>query len=163
MDGGELMDRLQLVVSDRPGERCVRALVGFDPEEAIAQFWAADVCKEPSRMTLQVAMEEHIEIAPTVLQYVNHSCMPNAFFDTQRGALVALLPIVAKEEITFFYPSTEWTMASPFDCRCKQLACVGRIAGASRMSRKRLAAYRLARHVERLLAPTGVTRESLFP
>ncbi len=41
-------------------------------------------------------------------------------------------------ELTFFYPSTEWTMAQPFACFCGTRSCKGRIAGASAMSAEQL-------------------------
>ena len=32
--------------------------------------------------------------------------------------LTALRPISEGDELTFFYPSTEWAMAEPFECGC---------------------------------------------
>jgi len=37
------------------------------------------------------------------------------------------------DELTFFYPSTEWDMAQPFDCLCGAPTCRGRISGAKAM------------------------------
>ncbi|VDB93002.1 Bgt-4417-2, partial [Blumeria graminis f. sp. tritici] len=34
------------------------------------------------------------------------------------------------QELTFFYPSTEWSMDQPFDCDCRSQDCLGRISGA---------------------------------
>lgn len=58
----------------------------------------------------------------------------------------------AGDELTFFYPSTEWDMAQPFDCLCKSKGCRGRISGAKDMKLGVLDAYWLNKHVEDLLA-----------
>ena len=34
------------------------------------------------------------------------------------------------DELTFFYPSTEWKMVQPFDCFYKSEHCLGTIDGA---------------------------------
>lgn len=53
---------------------------------------------------LQVGETEHIMLSPEWLQYVNHSCTPNVFFDTSTLKLIALKDIKAGEELCFFYP-----------------------------------------------------------
>ena len=55
------------------------------------------------------------------------------------------------DELTFFYPSTEWDMSQPFDCLCKTERCQGRITGAKDMDGKVLAGYWLNKHIEELL------------
>ena len=57
----------------------------------------------------------------------------------------------AGEELTYFYPSTEWHMAQPFECRCGESVCRGRITGARDMSEKDLSNYWLNAHIEELL------------
>jgi hypothetical protein len=50
----------------------------------------------------------------TDLVYINHSCEPSLIFDTKALAIVAGPHGLKKgEELTFFYPSTEWDMVSP--------------------------------------------------
>ena len=103
-------------------------------------------------MTVQVSEREHIELSPAFLRFINHSCDPNVAFDVERWSLVALSPIAPRDELTFFYPSTEWTMASPFDCACQSPRCLKTIAGASRAPAGALAGRVLAPHIKRLLA-----------
>ena len=79
------------------------------------------------------------------------SCEPNVAFDVERWALVALSPVAPRDELTFFYPSTEWTMASPFDCACQSPRCLRRIAGASHAPAGSLSGRVLAPHIKRLL------------
>lgn len=57
----------------------------------------------------------------------------------------------AGDELTFFYPSTEWAMAQPFECRCGEKECRGVISGAKDMEEKVLREYWLNEHVEELL------------
>ena len=56
------------------------------------------------------------------------------------------------DELTFFYPSTEWSMAQPFECLCKTEACAGEIKGARDMSKEVLGRYWLNKHIEEMLA-----------
>ncbi|KHE78305.1 hypothetical protein GE21DRAFT_1223741, partial [Neurospora crassa] len=51
----------------------------------------------------------------------------------------------------FFYPSTEWTMAQPFDCLCAKPTCRGRISGARDMTDAQLAGAWLNGHIRDLL------------
>ncbi|MCJ1477547.1 hypothetical protein MMC13_006219 [Lambiella insularis] len=59
--------------------------------------------------------------------------------------------LTAGEELTFFYPSTEWEMAQPFDCRCGAKTCAKRISGASEMGRHGLGDRFVNEHVLALL------------
>jgi|HubBroStandDraft_6_1064221.scaffolds.fasta_scaffold619885_2 hypothetical protein len=143
--------RLCVDAHEQLGQRCVRSLAAFAPGEAILAFRAAAVRDRPSRMTVQVSEREHIELAPAFLSFVNHGCDPNVYFDVERRALVALARIAPGDEIVFFYPSTEWVMASPFECRCGSPRCLGRVGGASQVPAPVLAGHRLAPHIARLL------------
>ena len=51
----------------------------------------------------------------------------------------------------FFYPSTEWHMAQPFDCLCGKPSCRGRISGASDMTEEQLSGMFLNKHIHELL------------
>jgi hypothetical protein len=65
---------------------------------------AREYVARPTYLSVQVADDRHIHLAPEFLQYINHSCEPNTFFDTKNGKVVALRDITPNEEITFFYP-----------------------------------------------------------
>lgn len=52
-------------------------------------------------------------------------------FATQKG-------LNEGDELTFFYPSTEWDMAQPFDCHCGSENCLGKVRGASELTREEL-------------------------
>lgn len=55
------------------------------------------------------------------------------------------------DELTFFYPSTEWHMAQPFECLCKTEECVGWVRGARDMDPQVLGKYWMNGHIEGLL------------
>jgi hypothetical protein len=106
-------------------------------------------------MTVQVSEHTHILLAPSSLSFMNHGCSPNVHLDVERRVLVALRPIAPGDELEFFYPSTEWTMASPFACHCRSARCLGRIGGASRAPESMLRGRPLAPHIVRLLREAG--------
>jgi len=104
--------------------------------------------------SVQASRDLHIELNSDLV-YTNHSCRPNLIFDMQKWevrvnpALKAGLK--AGDELTFFYPSTEWHMSQPFDCRCQEKQCLGRITGAKDMPNEVLSQYWLNPHIEELL------------
>ena len=115
----------------------------YQPGDVVLAFSAKQVLSEPSYLTVQVGIDKHIMLHPEHLQYINHSCSPNVFFDTHAMQIVALKPIEEGDEMTFFYPSTEWDMAQPFVCNCGSKDCLQLINGASRLSVGTLSKYRL--------------------
>lgn len=128
------------------------ALQSFQPGEMIAEFWAGTIAKEPTYLTVQVDVGKHITLQPEFLQYINHSCDPNVFFDTTLMKVVALKEIKAGEEMTFFYPSTEWKMTQSFNCYCGSSNCLGNIKGAAFLSEEVWKRYRLTDFIQQQLA-----------
>lgn len=124
----------------------------FVTGEQITVFSAGTISPEPTWLTIQVGARKHITLQPDFLQYTNHSCDPNVFFDTGTMQLVALKDIVPGEELTFFYPSTEWRMSQPFHCYCGSPACLGTIRGAQFLSREQQSKYRLTSFIRQELA-----------
>lgn len=64
------------------------------------------------------------------------------------------------DELTFFYPSTEWEMDQPFECACGEEGCRGRIEGAGKMGEKGLEGYWLNGHVREMLEERRVKNGS---
>lgn len=149
-----------VVERDDSGYASLIARKDFAKGEVIAEFSAKEVRLEPNYLTVQVATDRHIMLAPEYVQYINHSCEPNVFFDTERGEVLALRGIAAGEAVTFFYPSTEWAMDRAFACHCGTQSCLGEIAGASQIDPVVLANYRLAGHIEAALAQAGALDEA---
>lgn len=130
------------------GQHSLHATVFFDEGEIICSFSAKETFPTPSYLTLQTGLNQHISLAPECLQFTNHSCEPNIFFDTEKMELVALRSIQPDDEMVFFYPSTEWQMASPFTCNCGSAQCLGTIAGAASLKERQLQNYRLTRFIQ---------------
>jgi hypothetical protein len=103
-----------------------------------------------SYRSVQVAQAMHIE-DPRLLAYMNHSCDPNTILDTARRIVFALRDVSAGEELTFFYPSTEWQMVRPFRCLCGSQECIRLVAGAKCLSRDTLVRYYISEHIRRIL------------
>ena len=123
------------------------AAVALAEGQVLASFGARETLSSPNYLTVQTGPDTHIQLAPEHLQYINHSCEPNVFFDTTRMEIIALRDIAAGAEFTFFYPSTEWTMDRAFDCLCGSSACLGRIAGADGLDTEALERYAFNQHI----------------
>lgn len=52
--------------------------------------------------------------------------------------VVAERDIAEGDELNFFYPSTEWEMAQPFECWCGSSKCLKKVKGAKFMSKEDL-------------------------
>ncbi len=128
------------------------ALRSYQPGEVIADFSAGTISAEPTYLTVQVGVKKHITLQPEFLQYINHSCSPNVFFDTSAMQLVALKELQEEDELTFFYPSTEWKMTQSFNCYCGSSACIGDIQGAAYLSKHIQERYRFTDFIQQQLA-----------
>ncbi|KIM22700.1 hypothetical protein M408DRAFT_78691 [Serendipita vermifera MAFF 305830] len=98
--------------------------------------------KAYSSVQYDVDPDAHIELNSDLL-YVNHSCEPNVKFDVSspdmaNWTFAASTDIEEGSTLCFFYPSTEWNMATPFECNCKTQTCLGTIRGAAFLSRDEL-------------------------
>ncbi|EPE03785.1 galactose-proton symport [Ophiostoma piceae UAMH 11346] len=101
--------------------------------------------------TVQVGRNQHINLNSDLL-YINHSCEPSLLFDmSSRNVWVGPKGLKPGDELTFFYPSTEWDMAQSFDCFCGHSTCRGLIGGARNMKPDQLAGLWLNGHIWELL------------
>ncbi|MEO8403149.1 MAG: SET domain-containing protein-lysine N-methyltransferase [Chitinophagaceae bacterium] len=123
----------------------------YEPGHVVAEFSAGDVLSHPTYLTVQVGIDKHIMLQPEHLQYINHSCDPNVFFDTYTMKVIALKPISEGDEMTFFYPSTEWDMSQPFKCHCGCSNCLGEIRGAAHIKPEIIKGYTLTRFIQQQL------------
>lgn len=86
-----------------------------------------EVTRDRTWRTIQIDFNRHLK--NDLLDYVDHSCEPNAVFDVERLAMIALRPIRKGEPITFFYPGAEVELAMDFDCHCGSPECIGHVKG----------------------------------
>lgn len=135
----------------RTGQKTLFADQSFQAGNMLCTFSERGIFSQPARLTLQTGINQHILLAPEFLQYVNHSCSPNIFFDTTTKQVLALKNIQAGEELVFFYPSTEWDMAEPFICHCGASNCLQQIRGAAYLPAEILRQYWLTDFIYRQL------------
>jgi hypothetical protein len=112
----------------------------------ILQVIGYHVVPVPNRFTVQAGASIHLAgIGP--LTFMNHSCAPNVIIVTPDMTVKAIRDIGAGEELTFFYPSTEWHLAEPFECHCGTDSCIGLIAGAASLPDQVLSRYFVNEHI----------------
>ncbi len=116
--------------------------------DVISHFNWDKVFKTPTYLTVQIGENEHIELKPTFLECINHSCEPNSFFDIHKKELICLKPIQKGEEFTFFYPSAEWNMDQPFECLCESKDCIGFVRGALHLTNEQRNHYRFTDFIQ---------------
>ncbi|MEM7310316.1 MAG: SET domain-containing protein-lysine N-methyltransferase [Planctomycetota bacterium] len=96
--------------------------------DVIVQGSADQIESKRTWRTVQIGHGQHL--SNEFLDFVDHSCTPNALPDTERLALIALRDVAAGEPITFFYPGAEVELAQAFRCECGGDSCLGTIRGA---------------------------------
>ena len=131
--------------------RSLHSMKNFRANENVVGFISRRTLTEPNYLTVQVSENVHIELHPECLECMNNSCDPNCFFDTTTMQLVTLKALKPGEEMTFFYPSAEWDMDSPFQCNCGSADCVGEIKGAKYLPASALKKYRFTDFIRRKL------------
>jgi len=129
-------------------QHSLHAVTAYNAGDIICSFAAKETLTQPTYLTIQINHDHHITLAPEFLQYINHSCHPNVFFDTTNFQLLAVLAIEPGDELTFFYPSTEWVMAQPFICFCNTTKCLHSIQGAAQLDEKVLQQYQLTNFIK---------------
>ncbi|MCC3775416.1 SET domain-containing protein-lysine N-methyltransferase [Streptomyces sp. UNOB3_S3] len=141
------------VVHDRRAGAGVVAARALAQGETVCDLGACTVMGEASVHTIDMGGGRHIDV-PRV-RYLNHSCAPNAYVDTRRTRLAALCAIGAGEELTLFYPATEWEMMGPFACLCGTDTCIGTVSGARHTPAEILRRHVLSDHIVALSGISG--------
>ncbi len=136
-------DFAEIVENRQNGYRSLVSKRSFKPGELISSFSGGKIHEKPNYLTVQLDDSKHISLEPEFLQYINHSCDPNVFFDTSLMELRAIKFIGSGEHFSFFYPSTEWNMDSPFTCHCHSAQCIGIISGAKDIEKSILFDYHI--------------------
>jgi SET domain len=133
-------------------QRSLHAATAFKPGQVITKFLAGVTQSYATYLTIQTGIDKHITLQPDCLQYINHSCNPTTFFDTAAMELICIKPIDAGDELSFFYPGTEWEMSRPFVCNCQSKDCLQLINGAAHLDKSTAEKYRLTDFIKRQLA-----------
>lgn len=140
-------------------QKTLVSLRNYRPGKLISEFTAGIISNEPTYLTVQIDVNKHITLQPEFLQYINHSCDPNVFFNTATMQLVVLKPIHPEDEFTFFYPSAEWRMAQSFQCNCRYKNCIGEIKGAAFLSPDTIKHYQFTEFIKQQLAQQSARKK----
>lgn len=120
------------------------------PRGAVVASWAgARIRSRPTYQSVQIGERAHAD-DPECLDLLNHSCAPNVRIHVGRRTVVALRRIEPGELLTFFYPSTEWSMARPFRCHCGAPDGLARVTGARDLPMVALRRHPVSAHILRL-------------
>ena len=65
--------------------------------------------------------------------------------------LECLRDISIGDELTFFYPATEWKMSQKFECQCGEIDCIGLVKGAADIAIEILNKYKLTNFIKSML------------
>jgi hypothetical protein len=117
--------------------------------EVICEIPTEKVVDTANRYTVQIDRDKHTEVGK--LSALNHSCDPNVILDTEQLVMVARREIEKGEELSFFYPSTEWEMDAPFICLCGASNCIHVVAGARFLPLSTLENHYLNKHIRELM------------
>jgi hypothetical protein len=117
--------------------------------EVISTIPSENVMDKPNRFTVQIARDRHTHVGK--LAALNHSCDPNVILDTKNMLMIACRDIEKGEELSFFYPSTEWEMNAPFICLCGATNCIHVVAGARFLPLSTLEAHYLSPHIREMM------------
>jgi translation elongation factor P/translation initiation factor 5A len=144
-------DFLDVLLNNETQQKSLHTSKPIKENDVITKFSAASTLANPSYLTIQTGIDQHITLYPVHLQYINHSCHPTVFFDTTTFNLVALKDISIGEELTFFYPSTELDMAQSFICNCGSNSCLADVKGAKYLSDNEIKKYKLTDFIKNIL------------
>jgi hypothetical protein len=117
--------------------------------ELICEIPTEKVVNKANRYTVQIASDKHTDVGK--LAALNHSCNPNVFLDTENLLMYACKDIEKGEELSFFYPSTEWEMDAPFICLCGASSCIHVVAGARFLPLSTLENHYLNKHIREMM------------
>src|SRR5512138_532363 len=117
--------------------------------QIICEIPTEKVINKANRYTVQIDRDRHTEVGK--LSALNHSCDPNVILDTEHLLMVARRDIEKGEELSFFYPSTEWEMDAPFICLCGSSNCIHVVAGARFLPLSTLETHYQNRHIRKMM------------
>lgn len=126
------------------------SLVDCQPGAVLTPIEGAKPTTQRAYTSVQVSEDADIELHSDLV-YCNHSCDPSVVFDMEKFQVRALRPLKHGDDVTFFYPSTEWDMTQPFRCDCGSAKCLGNVQGAKYLDETTLNSYWLNQHIVRLL------------
>ena len=116
------------------GQKCLRANADISGNEILITY-DGPIIDHPTRYSIQIDDDRHIEGTAESNAYLNHSCAPNAYVDWSGVYLRALREIARGEEITCNYLTTDWELHEKFVCHCGAAQCYGELKGLKYLAR----------------------------
>lgn len=145
---------LQVVPSGGSFRSKAISLVDLPAGSLFARLTGINAQTPQSYSTTQAARDLHVELNSNI-HFTNHSCDPTLEWHMDKFDIYVRRDRDLKkgDMLCFFYPSTDWTLAQPFDCWCgaPEGVCCGRIEGAEKMSEEVLNRYWLNTYIRELL------------
>jgi hypothetical protein len=138
-----------LVIRTHHKYRSLTTRLAYRAGDIICPIPTESLYDKPNQFTVQIGVDQHVEVRE--LASMNHSCDPSAILDTTRMLVFAARDLAADDELTFFYPSTEWEMSSPFICLCGAPNCIHVVAGARFLPLSTLEGHFLNYHIRQLM------------
>ena len=138
-----------LVIRTHNKFRSLTTTQPFHRGEIICPIPTESLYDKPNQFTVQIGIDQHVEVKE--LASMNHSCNPSTMLDTTRMLVFAARDLAPGDELTFFYPSTEWEMSSPFICLCGAPNCIHVVAGARFLPLSTLETHFLNHHIREMM------------
>ncbi|KAI1362516.1 hypothetical protein F5Y08DRAFT_311814 [Xylaria arbuscula] len=160
------LDRVLTVKQIKSGEfqSWAESLVDLPAGALFARIEGVERTSKPTWSSVQAGRDLHIELQSNLV-YINHSCVPNLEMDMERMEVrVSRSQDLKKgDKLTFFYPSTEFRMAQPFDCWCNagEGVCLGRITGAESVDPAKLDGYWINGYIKEMLEEVSKKKSHL--
>ena len=148
-----LSDLAQVVHGNGDFSSKLISLVDRNPGEVLAKIEGTISASQRAYTSVQVSEDADIELNSDLV-FCNHSCSPSVLFDMANVEVRVAgdKPLKKGEDVTFFYPSTEWDMEQPFQCGCGSQKCIGVVQGAKYLDESVLKQYWLNSHIDHLLS-----------
>ena len=147
----EVFDFCELRKDESNGHLGLFSRKKFSIGDLVINFGSSTMLDTPNYLTVQIGINQHILMSPEYLQFTNHSCNPNLLYNTATMELECLRDISIGDELTFFYPATEWKMSQKFECQCGEIDCIGLVQGAADTPFEILNKYKLTNFIKSML------------
>ncbi|MEK7447789.1 MAG: SET domain-containing protein-lysine N-methyltransferase [Patescibacteria group bacterium] len=111
----------------------------------------------PTRESLQISFDKHVDGTPNNVAFLNHECEPTSYFDAQELCIKSMRDLDEGAEITVNYLATEYDMSNKFECDCGAENCYTVINGFKYLSdQERARIKHLAAYLEHSLGVNSV-------
>ncbi|PNS15775.1 Histone-lysine N-methyltransferase, H3 lysine-4 specific [Sphaceloma murrayae] len=136
-----------------PAGLSIRSLVALPAGSVFTKITTSTPAPVKRWSTVQTSESTHIELNSALL-YMNHSCDPSLEINVKSMEIRVARGKDLKQgdELSFFYPSTEWAFDNPFKCLCGSKGCLGEVKGAKYISKQDLDRWFVNDHILALKA-----------